>query len=196
MKEHPILFSGPMVRAILEGSKTQTRRVVKPQPGNNFLSFGDLPTCTCHPFGFHDGERHWSSPYGAPGGQLWVRETWRKRAGLYYYAADFAPDDVAALKWKPSIHMRREASRLALEVTEIRVERLQAISEEDASAEGVHRIKGAGGAVYPGTGAYRRPGSYRHAFQAIWEQINVKRTPWSSNPWVWVVSFRKMGGAE
>jgi hypothetical protein len=203
MKEHPILFSGPMVQAIIDGKKTQTRRLVRiddrpvmfakaskgktqigiPTDAQNVRYLGPYLKCDAGP-GSDTVSARVPCPYGWPDDRLWVRETWRKRAGLYYYAADFAPDDVAALKWKPSIHMPREASRLTLEVTDVRVERLQDINEEDAAAEGVPPMLGWPRPIDP---------SYRLGFRQLWDQINAKRAPWSSNPWVWVISFRKVG---
>ncbi|MFA5943227.1 MAG: hypothetical protein WC876_02035 [Candidatus Thermoplasmatota archaeon] len=191
MKERPILFSAPMVRAILEGRKTQTRRIVKPQPppevGAVFLdecseglccvgyrgpgqtewvSGGWQPTC---PYG-EDGR----SADGEPATRLWVRETWAEIGpGIIYRASD--EDHNPGQLWRPSIFMRRAASRIDLEVTGIRVERLQAISEADAKAEGVDSM--------PALPA-------RHAFANLWNAINGKRASWDSNPWVWVVEFR------
>lgn len=181
--ELPILFSGPMVRAILDGSKTQTRRVFNPkrctEPGclNAWQVPGIDGTFGC-PYGSEDAD---------PPTRLWVRETWRKRAGLYYYAADFAPADVAALKWKPSIHMPRAASRLLLEVTETRLERLQDITEEDARAEGTP-------AAFWKVGNQHVGPCYRAAFPALWDMTYGEQAPWKSNPVVWVVSFRRVEG--
>lgn len=210
MKERPILFSGPMVRAILEGRKTQTRRVVEPQPGNGW-KFEEPPVLgritSPHPkkgkFGvFIHRKTNYVFPesdlivchYGQPGDRLWVRETWSKalhgcgvellerwepgREGPFgvgaIYAAtphpDYKPD-----KWRPSIHMPRWASRITLEVTGVRVERLQEISEQDAEAEGAHyEFKIA-----------------RRGFEAIWNSISGPES-WDANPWVWVVEFRKI----
>lgn len=154
IKERPILFSGPMVRAIREGRKTMTRRLVRLQPGNAFPPFRELPTCQCHPFGFRDGIRHWKSPYGRPGDRLWVREGLHgeyttvdadtPNGRLAAYSADGEPahrdDRPASYDWKPSKlsarYMPRWASRILLEITGVRVERLWEISESDAIAEG------------------------------------------------------------
>lgn len=187
--ERPILFSGAMVRAILDGKKTQTRRVVKPQPPADWVP-SPWP---------YDGAA-WSDrrcPYGAPGDRLWVRETWAPispdeerrpiRECRIEYRADTSAarpggwdedtDDPEAARWRPSIHMPRWASRLTLEVTGVRVERVQDISEDDARAEG----------VYPYADNPRR------FFQELWNSINGARGyGWNSNPWVWVVEFRRV----
>ena len=210
-KERPILFSGPMVRAILDGRKTQTRRIIK---------------LKCHD-GFevgpnYEGE-HWPvrggdrmpCPYGKPVDRLWVRETWgcscdADANGLVVYRADRVAyhmlcendgegdpvshgwkhyEPIVVPKWKPSIHMPRWASRITLEITGVRVERLQDISEADAMAEGVERIdlsprKINGMQVHPLTS------SYFAAFMELWRSINGPES-WAANPWVWVVEFRR-----
>jgi hypothetical protein len=192
-----------MVRAILDGRKTQTRRIIKPQP-----RFAEELS------GFV-GVR---CPYGVPGGLLWVRETWAidqcgRRVSLKpeawpdgfpvqrlrYPATDEAPatTEKGEPYWwnsRPSIHMPRWASRLTLRVTDVRVERLQEITEEDAGAEGV--------VVHPNTtwrtfeeaerGEPMRPYAARDAFAGLWGSINGKRAPWESNPWTWVVSFERV----
>jgi hypothetical protein len=206
VKERPILFSGAMVRAILEGRKTQTRRVMKPQPDHLQI------------YGFkgkrlYDGEHRlwcWNgemedlpqdlaqfSPYGVPGDRLWVRETWQRpftemrpsstggEAG-YIYLAD-GPDFLSMAsrvhnwsrtegQWKPSIHMPRRASRLTLEVTRVRVERLCDISGMDAVAEGY----AAGGNSSDGESRARE------AFlNGDWA-----RSKREANPWVWAIEFK------
>lgn len=173
MKERPILFSGPMVRAILEGRKTQTRRVVKPQPAHiagigTVLNIDTITGKAC--------------PYGKPGDRLWVRETWdgvRLDGGgaLVSYRADGDKPVTDDGRWHPSIHMPRWASRITLEVVSVRVERLQEISEEDAMAEGVALAEN-----------YRGPVAH---FASLWEQINGLGS-WNANPWVWVVEFRRV----
>ena len=191
MKERPILFSGPMVRAILSGVKTQTRRVIKPQPVQ--YNRPDWP-CT---HGWREvpqmggWEISWNNdsmtaaeaigeycPYGKTGDQLWVRETWRvngnahdyARAGKesVFYRAD--EDWNVDAGWRPSIFMPRWASRITLEVTDVRVERLQNVSHEDGRAEGFDSLDG---------------------FALLWDRINEKRGyGWHANPWVWAVEFR------
>lgn len=206
MKERPILFSGEMVRAILDGRKTQTRRLIRLPPG---YEHGEVYGYE----GSHNG-RHFLAcdpgpsraipcPYGAPGDRLWVRETWRD--GQYAigrewdfddrvgYRASFVGDP--ALKWKPSIHMPRWASRLTLEVVSVRVERLQDISEADALAEGIQD----GGCNNCGESSHPNPCGcadpeplYVDAFAWLWNSINGKRMPWVLNPWVWVVTFKPL----
>jgi hypothetical protein len=189
VKERPILFSAPMVCAILAGTKTQTRRVVKPR-GLPCWSVqpADIPRIL--PF----------CPYGQPGDRLWVREAFGDctkgadiMAGMHYdpplYRADadsygllghdgLGPVYEEEIRWRPSIHMPRKFSRITLEVTDVRVERLQDISEADAKAEGCG----------PAT-AY--PHQYRDAYAALWEQINGPGS-WAANPWVWVVEFKRV----
>lgn len=208
VKERPILFSGPMVNAILEGRKTQTRRVIKPvQPRTDGLwPAGRNPLEDC--------------PYGAPSDRLWVRETWycdhcferdyAKTGAVYvgrtlsrkecedewrshlFFRADGEPDfGGERADWKPSIHMPRWASRLALEVTEVRVQRLQKISEADARAEGV----GEPAFVHEGNhNVWAKHGHerYRLLFQGLWDSINGERLgcSWSDDPWVWALTFK------
>lgn len=201
MKERPILFSGEMVRAILAGRKTQTRRVVRiperpglvahpedafPDPGLGGGGYLHVPYTSATDRYTH---RVWY-PYGI-GTRLWVRETWCQQACMvhgdllpgkaHYRAAGYEVrhvDGPEKSPWRPSIHMPRWASRITLEVTAVRVERLQDITEEDARAEGMH-------------GDYLSA-SARDLYAALWDAINGKRHPWASNPWVWVVSFRRV----
>lgn len=212
MTEKPILFSGPMVRAILEGRKTVTRRIVKPQPSEHMDGFSGVSHNVRGPLwrsGLPGNER---CPYGKPGTWLWVRETFcavddstfdvNGKPWVDYRATPresaeqpagwhHAPDDPEALKWKPSIHMPRWASRIDLEISGVRVERLQDITEEDAKAEGAEPWKfnalqsmtsGEMGADCP----------YRGGFACLWDEINEDRATWHSNPWVWRVEFRKL----
>lgn len=191
----PILFSGPMVRALLAGTKTQTRRLVKgDKPGQplDWLDAGLLPVFVSDP------DNH-LCPYGAPGDLLIVREQfsgphycsgepprdWGHDSEIWYWA-DGDPEDGEWSKPKPSIHMPRWASRLTLEVTEVRVERLQDISEADAKAEGCERAITLGELIdhQCTTGA-----TYRLGYSALWDQINGDGA-WEANPWVWAVSFR------
>ncbi|EMG36581.1 hypothetical protein PCS_02593 [Desulfocurvibacter africanus PCS] len=206
MKERPILFSGPMVKAILDGRKTMTRRVVKPQPagadinsalGGKWLSkrFNGLalPKIVDLPM---------ECPYGQPGERLWVRETWQQVGscdpGYLVFRATYprclpsglenVPQDIrdAGYRWRPSIHMPRWACRLALEVVSVRVERLQEISEEDARAEGAN--------IYDWEyGNGEAPENDREAFRCLWDSINAKRGfGWGVNPWVWGVEFKRV----
>ena len=201
MTVKPILFNGEMVRAILEGRKTMTRRVVKPQP-----TF-DFPTLTMQ--GVGDDEGLWKlspldkpvrCPYGVPGDLLWVRETWAttEQAGVHpsdaemlYRATDPDWETWDGWRWSPSIFMPRWASRLKLRITSIRVERVQDITEEDARAEGA-----------PISHQGDRPHFSRHpvpndthrlGFVHIWDSINAGRGfGWDANPWVWVVGFERV----
>lgn len=175
-RERPILFSGPMVRALLDGRKTQTRRVVNPQPATS--SDGRA----CGPI---------RCPYGAPGDTLWVRETWCSyMPGSVRYRADGHND--AGWTWRPSIFMPRWASRLTLRVYGVRVERVQQITQADARAEGVVDTSGAWGDLTDTDRA-----GPRGAFEALWNSINAERGfGWDVNPWVWVVSFELEKGAR
>lgn len=196
--DRPILFSAPMVRAILDHRKTQTRRVVKPQPfcprsklcltdpirGIYYISAAYLNSHD-YPDGF---ARQYTCPYGMPGDKLWVKETWCQYKGMVYYRADDAlPDD---WKWKPSIFMPKILSRITLEITGIRVERLQNISENDAQLEGVDGID-ADGFDLSAPAKTHWIGS-KNRYQNLWELINGKKYPWVSNPWVWVIEFKRI----
>ena len=178
MKERPIIFSGPMVRAIQEGRKSQTRRVVKLQPIaplSQLVDTPDLWTFTCC-------DREWRCPYGQSGDLLWVRETWaspKMQKGYVYYRAD---ENDFGLTWKPSIHMPKWATRLWLRITNVRVERVQEISEEDARAEGV--LSWEEGSAH---------GNCYDGFAEVWDSLNTRRGySWESNPWIWVLEFGSM----
>jgi hypothetical protein len=189
MKERPILFSGPMVTAILEGRKTQTRRVVKPQPtgwpaNGHFLvwkrnPFGDNPMTLTH---FVD-----LSPYGKRGDRLWVRETFRQSPGSLsaHYRSD--ADEVSGGPWKPSIFMPRNLSRITLEITNVRVERLREISFSDIRAEG----KRCPEHDFHSGFCASECAALRGEWVTGWDKINGKRKgcDWNSNPWVWVIEF-------
>lgn len=243
MKERPILFSAPMpmVRAILDGSKTQTRRIAKPRKHPSLLDGTWSDSYILDP-----GNRGWlmkDCPFGKVGDRLYVRETWRigawredGRLAIDYAASpeitntpwvtipdDYCgklfeaqwvgvcselikkgirPDDdgnyhwdacKAPLKWRPSIHMPRWASRITLEITSVRIERLREISEADAECEGSEPIdftSFSGREVelldYPLT---EYGDNYRNGFAFLWESIYGIGS-WQANPWVWVVSFR------
>jgi len=204
MKARPILFKPDMVRAILEGRKTMTRRIVKPQPplGSDGVAY--------NPSHF-EPDRGWywkphggfaKCPYGAPGDMLWVREAfsgphgcrnlkpseWPEGCPIWYWT-DGNVAGFDATQPKPSIHMPRWASRLTLEITDVRVERLQDISEDDARAEGIAD----GGCLNCGEpepcGCSDPQPDARDAFIHLWQSINGDQS-WSANPWVWVVSFK------
>lgn len=189
VRERPILFSSPMVRAILAGTKTQTRRLVTPQPvDGDTIQRESSPGQTFIVGRLRDSENAWRvlpCPYGVPGDRLWVRETFRMGygSGMAHYRAD--EDECAGGPWTPSIHMPRFASRISLEVTSVRVERLQAISEEDAIGEGARF-------GCPDCADLCGHETSLAAFVDLWDSINGKRAPWSSDPWVWVLGFRRM----
>jgi hypothetical protein len=191
MKERPILFSGEMVRAILDGRKTQTRRVVKPRPPAGTIAYKDGVFIANEHFGLMRNQ-----PYNS-GDTLWVRETW---------ASDFGVDDVSPSefteamqllpvwykatdknlqleyrgRWRPSIHMPRWASRINLRVTGVRVERVQDITLADARAEGVNIADG-----------WDSDDVIFAKWEELWNSINAARPgcSWDANPWVWVVEF-------
>lgn len=217
MKERPILFSGPMVLALLAGRKTQTRRVVR----RDFQWLPHLDKITrlegIEPFAImtNDGTGlplMVPCPYGYPGDRLWVRETFDSPPGSedrseVLYRADVTPEQdrqhaencrrSPALfgpgKWRPSIFMPRWASRITLEVTSVRVERLQDISDDDVRAEGVpehHEFCNDA----RGCSTEYACDLLQDRFAALWDKINGKRANWSSNPWLWVVTFKRVTG--
>lgn len=228
IKERPILFSAPMVRAILEGRKTVTRRVCKPQPSANAHT-----TCASgNPMGawWETGKDIIRCPYGKPGERLWVRETWSDvnlegAPGIAYRAdgdvrdlmedASFLDEDGAFNyddprskpyhfacwsedllggkegRWRPSIHIPRWASRILVEITAVRVERLQDISEDQAKAEGVRlytdHAKLSEWWHVDGIDTYSA--DPRKSFELLWSSVGGD---WVANPWVWVVDFRQV----
>lgn len=194
-KERPILFSGAMVRALLAGTKTQTRRVLKPAPQmvthNTITTWDGTPAALQHQL----DRMGKGCTYGQPGDKLWVREAWAETRPLgipwpatmtVYREGDNRTDYGGP--WKPSIHMKRSASRITLEITSVRVERLQDISDADCVAEGCGALASAIGC--PMTSA---PGETipRAMYRALWESINGPGS-WDANPWVWVVEFRRL----
>ena len=233
MNEHPILFSGEMVRAILDGRKTQTRRVIKPQPimmDSGMWYPSNIPGDVKNRRGLHyANEKHMRKgmpidffPYGLPGDRLWVREThvfemyedeprskdgrpiffykgdgteWDEPHWLYphYRATDPAPDlfyedgdgyqeGDPQCKWNPSIHMPRWASRITLEIVNVRVDQVQEISIEDIYAEGCRPIS----SDEDGSELYEW-------YSDLWDELNAKRGyGWDINPWVWVLEFKKL----
>jgi len=208
MKEHPILLSAPMVNAIFQGQKTQTRRIAKPRRKSSLLD----GTWT-DSYVLDDGNRDLlmeDCPFGRVGDRLWVRETFAEIGCIgwpidkfeYAYRADFAHNggnwegnaDMCFEKWKPSIFMPRSASRIALEITDIRVERLQKISEADAIAEGIEPIVGPDGETYYGNYAKEDIGIYLppiESYRTLWQSINGSES-WANNPFVWVISFIRL----
>lgn len=220
MKEKPILFSTPMVRAILDGRKTQTRRVINPQPSKNLARDFTSAEVTS---AWRNGFIPIKCPYGQPGDRLWVRETHTfgsvrfefnsDELGIIdvYYRADeemvqHTVDNSTAesiqdwverkeivgdgdSNWRPSIHMPKWAARIWLEITGVRVERVQDISEKDARAEGV--TSNICIASFEDT-AYREEIGHRYEFANLWASINGKRPgcAWQDNPRVWVIEFK------
>lgn len=209
MTEKPIIFSTQMVQAILEGRKSQTRRIVKPQPiidSNSGYVF-----CGRHKSIYKNDPHHedWKirfikdhCPYGQPGNILWVRESYSPdyfRQGEHGYKADWtelSKEYLPAPKWKTSIHMPRSAARIFLKVENVRIERLHKISEADAEKEGVipmiQSVFGASEAIEQNNVVYDiAPSKYRDGFSFLWDKINGFRAPWASNPWVWVIEFSR-----
>lgn len=181
-----MLFSTEMVKAILGGSKTMTRRMTGLQEINEnpdqWKLFGleEGITITWKALtigaGFESNtKKGWiPCPYGRPGDMLWVRETFGFPLRQLTYKASWKVDEYGTEpRWKPSIHMPKDAARIWLEITDIGVERLQNITESDAKAEGVEW----------------EPFSYKDGFMTLWQSINGHDS-WSANPWVWVVSFK------
>ncbi|MFW2971995.1 hypothetical protein ACN6UB_16180 [Serratia marcescens] len=225
MKERPVIFNGEMVRAILDGRKTQTRRVMKPQPkpcyrGGHWWPSNTFKTMLHIEEQMQNGQGGWKGlvgdacPFGQVGDRLWVRETFavlgnedgcpidwdgnlikgdEKQAARIYKASCWQepgnyglwsiPDRDTQYEgaWRPSIHMPRWASRITLEITAVRVERLNDISEEDAKAEGVKA------GVSPG----HEHMMHQVAFSELWQSIYGAES-WSANPWVWVIEFRRV----
>lgn len=216
-KERPILFSTPMVRAILAGTKTVTRRVMKPQPSEGWQHTGKLieihdmskenPLDHVMGLGFcnADGDEGYACPYGKPGENLWIKESWchwdadRREPAACWYRTDTLPSDFP-LRWKGPRYMPRWASRLTLEITGIRVERVQAIDKLDALAEGIEGERVIRGTMNTSDGKVRTgewiDGTARDGFRNAWDAINGRRPgcAWRDNAWVWVVEFRRVEG--
>lgn len=213
IKERPIIFSGLMVRAILEGRKSQTRRIVKPQPdavidGEPYWHIGGYRASRYRGvtdplrMGTHNPLR---CPYGVPGDRIWVREAYLVRGAgkIPVYKADLSAVDAAGFGamyggWKRSMYMPRWASRIMLEIIKIRVERVQKISETDAVAEGIEPdgpvnrddLTSCWRNYDPHeTAAYWN--SPRDSFHSLWSAINGADS-WNANPWVWVLEFRRV----
>jgi hypothetical protein len=214
VRERPILFSAPMVRAILEGRKTQTRRVIEPQPMNADECYADLyaggPEWA---FWLSDNRmnapRTWLCPYGVPGDRLWVRETFQPiygpesglskpnwKTGYGYQISYVATDgrleyidsntDSLTDRCKPAIFMPRWASRITLEITKVSAERVQDITNADAEAEGMTHSERVGLWTSPAGNCIDASLAYRY----LWDAINAKRGyGWDVNPWVWVIEF-------
>jgi hypothetical protein len=209
----PIPFSTPMVKAILDGRKTQTRRVVKApvlqdvrEPNEVYWKNGKV---VFNWYGETVGGFEVKPKY-QPGDILWVRETWFENEECLLYKASkyentkeyHGRNGWVQIKWRPSIFMPREAARIFLKVTNVRVERLQEITEEDAIAEGISWLDEACYSNNGWTPTLYDPDSggspvFRDGFTALWDSINAKRGyGWDTNPWVWVYEFKRIGIEE
>lgn len=203
MKFHPILFSTEMVKAILEGRKTQTRRVVKPQPADHYFQSLVLHATGRYTFAPNDNYNpnqedilEVKNKYGNLGDVLWVRESfnwdWKSypecNEKYYFYKADNENYVMASgEKWKPSIHMPKTACRIFLQIKSIRLERLQDITEADAQAEGVNPLPH--GLLKEDCTIEKKPETYYFGFRALWNLINGEGS-WHKNPFVWVIEFQ------
>lgn len=196
MRERPILLNAEMVRAVLDGRKTQTRRILTPRQLKMIDAAASIGEC----YPLESGHQHENSqsyyrewcPFGAVGDRLWVRETWAEAGGsapeLQLYRASY-PAHVPChyenvppaeqIRWRPSIHMPRWASRITLEITGVRVERLKCISEEDARAEGAP------------TECCVIGDKHFLGFRTLWRSIYGEES-WQANPWVWVIEFKRV----
>ena len=198
MSMKPILFNTEMVRAILDGRKTCTRRVIKPQPDEKHTyPLGFVTDSTekkemgCFGFGIDEygGSIQYAKPPYQPGDILYVRETWKKAPNGYYYYEDWQRDDIADVtKWKPSIHMPKEAARIWLKVTDVKVERLQEITEVQAQAEGCNS-----GLL---TGACTARGQFEDLWNTTIKKSDLDRYGWNANSWVWVIEFERCENPE
>ncbi|WP_288399722.1 morphogenetic protein [uncultured Serratia sp.] len=187
MKERPVIFNGEMVRAILDGRKTQTRRAIS----DRHLHLIDVASQVGECYPLESGIDHANSqsyyreycPFGQVGDRLWVRETFGDCGNRLVYRADTEDGAASQVKrWVPSIHMPREACRILLEITTVRVERLNDISDGDAIREGCSAA------------AMRSGDCVADVFACLWSSI-YGADSWRANPWVWVIEFRRVGGA-
>jgi len=212
MIERGMIFNDEMVRAVLDGRKTQTRRIMKVQPSADFSPMnmeletdftarwytpgvvnkdGYLKPAKKQVFGVANEDEGYTCPFGAVGDRLWVRETWA-RYNIDQDSHDMAyratiPDDWPKEgRWRPSIHMPRWASRITLEITGVRVERLQDITNQDAIAEGI-------GHLYAYDESQQTPRDAKRRFAELWRSIYGEES-WQANPWVWVIEFKRVEG--
>ncbi len=184
----PILFNTEMVRAILDGRKDATRRIVKGFIPDDavwgYTAFTPKGYISCRgTFADGYGEKFFKLPCES-GDILYVRETWKEAPKGYYYYEDWQKDDIADVtKWNPSIHMPKEAARIWLKVTDVRVERLQEITEVQAQAEGCNS-----GLL---TGACTARGQFEDLWNSTVKKSDIDRYGWDANPWVWVIEFER-----
>lgn len=197
--EKPILFNTEMVRAILDGRKTQTRRLVVPHYRDGDAGYRIVTNATTGEFCYieyydeyeNSTDRRLKPPY-MPGDLLYVRETWKQATGgtagpglydMFLYKAD-EPQDTTGLMiegcWHPSIHMPKAAARIWLKVKAVKVQRLQEITNDDAKAEGVTCATDNSGMMH------------RHKFRVLWDSITDAQNRWEANPWVWVIEFERL----
>lgn len=209
MRMKPILFNTDMVRAILDGRKTVTRRLVKPQPGF-FYDAGGVVRDPDNPehIAFlamqpDDHEEIYIPPY-QPGDILYIRETWGYNRDMWLFKANYQEDEWPLFRWHPSIHMPKKAARIFLRVKDVRVARLQDMEEEDAKAEGIWKVE-----EWPDTGRFTY--TAKHLFGKVWstaiecfrwlwtstiKPADVRKYGWDANPWVWVIEFEKISKEE
>lgn len=197
----PILFNTEMVRAILDGRKSCTRRICKDAneytvPDMDFYN-ADRRTYAVHNFVDKEHTEQLSTAERTcpicTGDILYVRETWKKAPNGYYYYEDWQKDDIADVtKWKPSIHMPKEAARIWLKVTDVKIERLQDVTEDGAKAEGAIDNRGF---IHSPENEYDRIHTAREHFIRIWnstiKKSNLNRYGWDASPWVWVIEFER-----
>lgn len=193
----PILFNTEMVRAILEGRKGATRRSVKGYIPDDavwgYTAFTPKGYISCRgTFADGYGEKFFKLPC-EPGNILYVRETWKKAPNGYYYYEDWQKNDIADItKWKPSIRMPKEAARIWLKVTDVKVERLQNITEDGSKAEGAIDNRGF---IHSPDNEYDRIHTAREHFIEIWnstiKKSSLDRYGWDASPWVWVIEFER-----
>jgi hypothetical protein len=211
VKEHPIIFSAAMVRAIFEGRKTQTRRIVKPPKWSMPWGMNEISLWNGAPTIPDDDDATYfiECPYGKPGDRLWVRETWRpvpieisthKKPNTFLTDAgrEFREDSDGPGPWKSPIYMPRWASRITLEIVSVRVERLQEISETDCWAEGLEACDGMFDEKVYAMAKRMQSDGYNGTFEdakpsyaCLWESING-RGSWDANPWVWCLEFKRV----
>jgi hypothetical protein len=217
MKFIPILFSTIMLQAIIEDRKTQTRRLINPQPNENGISYMKNPPIDWEqvyktewkPWKLETDEGETialNCPYGQIGDVLWVRETFAPILDLkekplpdaFIYRADFG-DEPVEWNWKPNIFMPKKACRIFLEITNVRVERLRDISEKDTLKEGIEfnffRGQGVGWKVYGRGTENQMTAIPRISFMSLWVSINGEQS-WNDNPWVWAIEFKRIEKPE